>query len=137
MVRKSSGSNTRLYVALGIVAFAIIIGTIFGSSYREYFTNPSKELVYLYMESCGYCEKFTPIWDQMADNNKDTFTFNKYDLNTDARGKELADKYNVRSAPTIIMLPIPADLKEDDKLKYFYDGDRTEKKIIAWANSFQ
>ena len=75
---KKSGNNTRLYIVLGIIALAIIIGTVVGSSYRERFTNPSKEIVYLYMETCGHCKNFTPIWEQMAENNKDKFTFNKY-----------------------------------------------------------
>lgn len=133
---KKSGNNTRLYIVLGIIALAIIIGTVVGSSYRERFTNPSKEIVYLYMETCGHCKNFTPIWEQMVENNKDKFTFNKYDLNENTRGKELANKYNVTSAPTIMMLPIPENVNESEKQKYFYDGDRTEKKIIAWATSF-
>jgi len=123
MVRKSS-DNTRLFIIIGILAFAIIVGTIVRSSYRERFTNPSKELIYFYMESCGYCKDFTPIWDQMDNNNKDTFTFNKYDLNKD-EGKKLGDKYNITAAPTIMILP-------DEKI---YDGERNERDIIAWAKS--
>ena len=135
MVKKSS-NNTRLYIVLGILAFAIIIGTIAGSSYKELFTNPSKEIVYLYMETCGHCKTFTPVWDKIVANNKNNFTFNKYDLNNDARGKELADTYNVSSAPTIMMLPIPASATEQQKNKHFYEGDRSESAIMAWANSF-
>lgn len=135
MVKKSS-SNTRLYIILAILAFAIIVGTIAGSSYKELFTNPSKEIVYLYMDICSHCKDFTPVWDKMVANNKGRFTFNKYDLNKEDKGKELADKYNVTSAPTVMMLPIPADVTEQQKKKYFYNGDRTEKDIMAWAESF-
>lgn len=135
MVKKSS-DNTRLYIILGLLAFAIIVGTIVGSSYKELFTNPSKEIVYLYMETCGHCQSFTPVWDKIVKNNKDKFTFNKYDLNKDARGKELADTYNVTSAPTVMMLPISSNASETQMKKHFYEGDRTESAIMAWANSF-
>ena len=68
MVRKSSSSgidNTRLFVILGILAFAIIIGTIVGSSYREKFSN-EKTLVYIYMDECQHCKNFEPIWDKIV-----------------------------------------------------------------------
>lgn len=56
MVNKKSGSNTRLFIVLGILAVAIIFGSILGSKYMEKFTVRDKTLVYFYMKTCTYCK---------------------------------------------------------------------------------
>jgi thiol-disulfide isomerase/thioredoxin len=122
MVRKSSSGvdNTRLFVILGILAFAIIIGTIVGSSYKEKFTN-KKTLVYIYMDNCPHCKNFEPIWDKIVNKIKEDKTYSnlttkKLDINND----EIKD---VKSAPTIMILPS----------KKTYEDARDVNKILDWA----
>jgi len=76
MVRKSSSFDisTRFLVIIGILAFAIIVGTIVGSTYtsNEGFTGTmdNKTLVYLYMENCRFCKDFNNTWGQIENEAK-------------------------------------------------------------------
>lgn len=122
MVNKSSSGidNTRLFVILGILAFAIIIGTIVGSSYKEKFTN-QKTLVYIYMDNCPHCQNFEPIWNKIVNKVKEDKTYSnlttkKLNINND----EIKD---VNSAPTIMILPS----------KKTYEETRDVDKILNWA----
>ena len=51
---------------------------------------------------CGPCQAFKPTFEEVAEEQKDT-TFGKVDIDNEANG-ELAQKYGVRSVPTIIFL---------------------------------
>jgi len=135
MVKKSS-SNTRLYIILGILAFAIIIGTIASSSTIEMFAT-KKQIVYLYSDKCQHCASFEPVWKNMSKKKVNTGLFNFTKLHIDnGSGAELAKKYGITSVPTIMRLPIPMGTKKADIIKkYVYSGDRTEEKIITWAKS--
>jgi hypothetical protein len=131
----SSGSNTKLLIIIGIFAFAIIVGTLIGSSYmnRENFTNSDK-LVYLYMSQCGHCQNFTPIWNKMVDDiNKDTtnkykFITEKYNLVEDANGQQTAKENNIDYAPAILYISA-------NNTAVVYEGERSQEKILQWAVS--
>ena len=138
MVKKSS-SNTRLYIILGILAFAIIVGTIAASSNIEMFAT-KKEIVYLFSDTCQHCASFEPVWQKMSKNKgyRAVFNFKKLNINTKGSGggADLANKYGIASVPTIMKLPIPmGTTKANVKKRYVYGGERTEQKIINWAKS--
>ena len=144
MVRNNKSSSfkfsTRFFVVMGILIFAIIVGTIVRSSYKsnEGFTGtetqiipqPNKTLIYLYMETCGFCNEFNKIWNEIADDAKATNTFKtaKYDLNKTEEGKKLAIENKIDYAPALV-------LQEGDKT-YVYDKNTRDKGLIlSWVNS--
>ena len=125
MVSKKSGSNTRLFVVLGILAIAIIFGSILGSKYMEKFTVTDKTLVYFYMKSCHFCNDFEPEWTKIEKlvNNDNRYTglkLKKIDLQS-TEGKEYKE---ISGAPTLMVLPS----------KKIYSGTREANQILEWAD---
>lgn len=142
---KSSGSNTRLFIILGIIAFAIIIGTLIGSSFREKFTDDSGPnrvgLIFLSHPSCGHCIGFQSTWKDMMSNNKN-INFFKYDINdkiSDNSNTTYGDKYSailgqkIDGVPTIIL--VYNENNENKYRLYPSTNERSEKEIISWVRS--
>lgn len=132
MVRSSSSSsnNTRLYVIIGILAFAIIVGTVIGSSYasRELFAN-SKRLVYLYMDKCPFCTDFNAEWTQIesavkANPSRYDFTTQTYNLTSD-EGKRYANENKIEYAPAILFVGL--------KTSEFDGNTRRAAEILTWV----
>jgi len=57
-------------------------------------------LVYFYAEWCGVCKKFSPIVDQIAEENKSEVKVGKVDI---SRQGKLARKSNIESIPTLLL----------------------------------
>ncbi len=136
MVRNKSiingKDNTRLFIILGVLTFAIIVGVLVGSSYREKFTGESTNqigLLYFYMESCPHCNDFNNIWKDLSNKYSDIIKFYKIDLNGIDRetNKSNAEKYGVTSAPTIKLKIGTGDYITYDK------NQRTKEDIIKWV----
>jgi Thioredoxin len=135
MVRKSSSFDisTRFLVIIGILAFAIIVGTIVGSTYtsNEGFTGTmdNKTLVYLYMENCRFCKDFNNTWGQIENEAKQTKKFKtvKYDLNKTEEGKKIATENNISYAPALL-------LQMNDKTIVYNENTRNKDEIISWVN---
>jgi len=126
--------NSSILVVLGIFLFIIIVGVIIFGAYknREFFTNTPNKLVYLYMNSCGFCKEFTPIWEEMTtevNKNPTTYklTMEKYDLNDKGQGTKLSQENNVDYAPAVILIT-PAK-------NFLYEGERTKEAIYKWVSS--
>ncbi len=81
-----------------------------------------KELVYYYMNGCGHCKKFSPVWDQFASSYSGNLKIRKVERN-DA-GDEL-NQYQIQGFPTVLLLDGNGGKKE-------FQGDRT----IEGLNSF-
>jgi len=129
---RGSKDNTTLFIVIGIFAFAIIVGTIIGSSYNynERFTVNKNKLVYLYMEGCGHCKEFNSVWDNIknkVDNDKTKYPFSADKLDLAKEGSEYANKYNIEYAPAILFI------KEGSTNKNEYNGSRTVEKVLEWA----
>lgn len=125
MVKKSEG-NTRLYIVLGILAIAIILGSILGSKYMEKFTS-QKTLIYFYMTNCPHCINFESEWTRIQDIIKTESKYSglnvkKLNIQTDDEAKEYKD---VNGAPTIMLLPS----------KKIYNGEREAYKILDWTTN--
>jgi len=119
-----------LFLAIGIIIIAIIIGTLVYST-RENFSN-DKKLVYLYMTGCGACRNFEPEWtkiEQKINSNFELYQYKaeKYDLNKDDTGKKYAEQYNITYAPAILFL------SSSKLLGTYNEGDRSASLIINWA----
>ena len=128
---KSTSNNTQLYIILGILAFAIIIGTILGTSYgsRELFAN-SKRLVYLYMKNCPHCVAFNDEWNTIENTiktnpSKYDFTIEKYDLESE-NGKKYASENKIDYAPAILFVSL--------KTTEFDGNTRRANDILDWAS---
>ena len=78
-----------------------------------------KELVYFYMNGCGHCKKFSPIWDQFSSSYNGNVSLRKVER-ADA-GSEL-DTYGVKGFPTILLLDGNGGKKE-------FQGDRTVDEL--------
>lgn len=125
MVKKSSGINTRLFVVIGILAIAIILGSIFGSKYMEKFTT-EKTLVYFYMNNCPFCNDFESEWTKIeniveskAESIYSSLKLQKINLQS-SEGKDYKE---ISGAPTIMLLPS----------RTIYDGKREASAILDWA----
>ena len=125
MVKKSSGINTRLFVVIGILAIAIILGSIFGSKYMEKFTT-EKTLVYFYMNNCPFCNDFESEWTKIeniveskAESIYSSLKLQKINLQS-SEGKDYKE---ISGAPTIMLLPS----------RNIYDGKREASAILDWA----
>ena len=81
-----------------------------------------KELVYFYMDGCGHCKKFSPVWDQFSSSYSGNLNVRKVERN-DA-GDEL-NQYQIQGFPTVLLLDGNGGKKE-------FQGDRT----IQGLNSF-
>jgi thioredoxin 2 len=59
-----------------LLAFAVMYVYNIQKAAKETFENMGGEhsrtfkVVYMYMESCGYCKQFAPIWDEYTKENK-------------------------------------------------------------------
>jgi len=133
---ESSSSGFWILVILLII---LIIGAIMsGTFYKKYenFTNASKNytLQYYCMTNCGYCRDFeTNVWtgySEKVNNNPSNYYFDtiKYDIMEAGIGKELGDKYNITSTPTILLY------NKTSKMVSNYSGDRTEASLTKFAN---
>jgi len=129
MVRSSSNSSfsTRFFILIGILAFSIIIGTIIGSSYisKEKFTN-EKTLIYLYMDTCGFCKEFNSTWNKITESATDFKTV-KYNMNSD-EGKKLANDNNITYAPALL-------LQVNGKTIIYKENTRNINEILSWVNN--
>jgi len=127
------GDNTTLFIVIGIFLFAIIIGTVLGSSYnsKENFEGSNNKLVYLYMDGCGHCVSFNTVWENIKSKvegnpSKYNFTLEKNNLNS-GTGKEYAEKYQISYAPAILFLK--------GTTKTEFNGSRTVDEVLSWASS--
>jgi hypothetical protein len=133
MVKLVKTSYFNFYLVIGILAVAIIVGTLVGSSYNREFFGDDKKLVYLYMENCSACKGFNSTWTEIETKvrlNKDLYKFSveKHDLLESETGKKYANDFNITYAPAILFL-------SSSKLMGTYPADeqRTTDGIIKWA----
>lgn len=132
----SNNSNMRLYIILGILTFAIIVGVLVGSQYREKFTdNNSINLLYFYNENCGHCANFDKTWQLLSNNPKykDVISFSKYDVaeidkNTE---KTYGELYNIPYYPYIMLIKT---VNKKDTFVFDSNIERSQKNIIKWVN---
>ena len=128
--RGKEDSSSTIIVSIALILFIIIGGTIiYNSYYREKFTNHPNKLVYLYMESCGFCKEFNAVWEEMKKGDLDKYKINmeKFDLNNDEKGKELSGENKINYAPAIILIT--------PSKNYIYEGERTMLEIFKWVST--
>ena len=118
-----------LLVLFVILLIAMIYSILFGK--QEGFASSAsdissgKKLVMFYTTTCGHCKKMMPAWDKAAkDANSTAEKMVKVDSTTDT---SIAEKYNISSYPTILLL-------ESGKKVDVYDGGRTAADLTAYVS---
>lgn len=85
----------------------------------------SKELVYFYMNGCGHCKKFSPVWDEFSGMYNGNLKVRKVER-ADA-GDEL-EKYQIKGFPTVLLLDGNGGKKE-------FDGERTIQGLESFVKN--
>lgn len=135
-----SGARWLLTIPATILYFSslVIVGLFFGIGFKigsittqqvigKEGMSGNKELVLVYMNGCGHCEKMMPEWEKARKNNHSGIKMRKVEMNQ-KDGKNLCKRYNIQGFPTIILL------EKGKKVKY-YEGERNEVGLIKFLKS--
>ena len=126
-----------IYLALGLILLYVIVYYVLPSNglFKENFENAnvdsmnndnSTKLVYFYMNGCGHCKNFTPIWDQFCSANSSSIKTYKFEQ---AQVREQITEYNISGFPTILLLD-ENNAKIDE-----YSGERSVEALTSYVNS--
>lgn len=100
--------------------------SIENSKIRDKTKQNTSELVYLYMNGCGHCEKFTPEFEKFASKYKGSCKVSKYERG-DKNAKKYIEENDVKGFPTILLI-------NNDKVIEF-EGERTEVGLLEFIES--
>jgi thiol-disulfide isomerase/thioredoxin len=124
-----------LVFIITILLLYIIIKTMFfdNTSYinNELFSNNKNKykVEYYYMEKCGHCVNFKPVWDefeQYASSNN--IQIEKCDITKTTSQKPLL--FNINSTPTVVIT------QDDSVIVATFSGPRTINNLITFVNTF-
>lgn len=135
--KELNGARWLLTIPATMLYFStlVIIGLFFGIGFKlgsitaqeitgKEGLSGSKELILVYMNGCGHCEKMMPEWEKAHKKNQTGIKMRKVEMNQKG-GKELCERHNINGFPTIILLENGKKLKD-------YDGERNEGSIIEF-----
>lgn len=99
-----------VFVVISIIFIAILIYVFTRSRVEGYRPTTIKDpinrqrfmLYYFYHPSCGYCQQFNPVWDELSKKYHSS-NLRKIDA-TDSANENLTFYYNVTAYPTIILV---------------------------------
>ena len=125
-----------IYLALGLILLYVIVYYVLPSNglFKENFENAnvdsmnndnSTKLVYFYMNGCGHCNNFTPIWDQFCSANSSSIKTYKFEQ---AQVQEQISTYSISGFPTILLLD-ENNAKIDE-----YSGERSVEALTSYVN---
>jgi len=126
-----------IYLALALVLLYVIVYYVLPSNnlFKENFENAnvdsmnndnSTKLVYFYMNGCGHCKNFTPIWDEFCSANSSSIKTYKFEQ---SQVQEQITSYSISGFPTILLLD-ENNAKIDE-----YNGQRTVEALTSYVNS--
>jgi thiol-disulfide isomerase/thioredoxin len=130
-MKKSRYSLIYAFVGTLLIAAVIIAILLFSSPSKPFegFTNNSYSVEYFMMQSCPHCKSFESTWEgfqQAIQKEGIPVQLQKNDIT--ASGEARANKFNVRSAPTIL-------ITKDDKIVKEYDGPREISAMLSFIKS--
>ena len=133
---KSSSSSNVMWVIIGLLVVAILLMVFMGNrKFFETFANGEMPVLqYFYMDTCVHCNNFTrDVWNDFeaeVNSNPEKYgcSVAKYNLADQGKGSELSEKYNINSAPTLILL------MPDGTTWTEYKGDRSKADLIRFIN---
>jgi|UniRef100_A0A6C0CD13 thiol-disulfide isomerase/thioredoxin len=126
-----------IYLAIVLVLLYVIVYYVLPSNnlFKENFENTnvdsmnndnSTKLVYFYMNGCGHCNNFTPIWDEFCSANSSSIKTYKFEQ---SQVQEQIASYSISGFPTILLLD-ENNAKIDE-----YSGQRTVEALTSYVNS--
>ena len=80
-----------------------LLTPVIAGEYEDALATKKNVVLYLYTQKCGYCVKFSPIFDKMSKLYDKRFTFVKIDANTHY-GYSIFKKYHGRYVPYVIII---------------------------------
>lgn len=89
-------------------------------AFIDTFTEAS-DIVYIYSENCGWCDRFNPVWQDFSERYKGSLRIVK----VESKQPE-ARKYKVTGYPTVMVV------KGGDETSLF-KGDRTVENLMKFA----
>lgn len=133
---KSSSSSNVMWIIIGLLVVAILLMVFMGNrKFFETFANGGTPVLqYFYMDTCIHCNNFTrDVWNDFeteVNSNPEKYgcSVAKYNLSDQGKGSELSEKYNINSAPTLILL------MPDGTTWTEYKGDRSKADLIRFIN---
>jgi thiol-disulfide isomerase/thioredoxin len=114
-----------------ITILCVLIGLIMWYLYSKKKINiptlfkPHKKLIFYYTDSCGFCNRFKPVWEKIEENQKILkIDVNKVDCN---KYSDIADSAGITEYPTLHL--------HTGELKVKYDGDFTYEDVVKFVSN--
>ena len=107
VAKKIVENHTMKYVLIGVLI--VLLGFAIAYIYNIQHANSEKfeskyNVVYLYSETCPYCVKFTPVFDEWALQNVDSINVQSTKFSkASAEGSVYIQKYQISGFPTVII----------------------------------
>ena len=81
------------------------------------------EIVYIYSDGCGWCDRFNPVWQDFADRYSGPVTVRKVEAKSDD-----AKTYIVSGYPTVLLM-------QNGAQKAVFSDDRTVENLMKFAQT--
>ena len=118
------GVITKLFRKPSLFLKCVIWNVLFGSiiclskkifSSVEGFSINAVKVNYYYMDGCGHCETFSPIWDEFTSSYKGPLQFQKINMKD---AEDDLKKYEIDGFPTVVLIDETGNYEH-------YQGERT------------
>lgn len=83
------------------------------------------KMVYLYSSSCGWCDRFNPVWQDFAERYTGSLELSKIEAQDPASAA-----YDVSGYPTVI-------IERDGSVVATFEGDRTVETLLKFAKAHE
>jgi thiol-disulfide isomerase/thioredoxin len=115
-----------LMINMVLLLFIIIgIGYLYNRKSFEPFSTPEK-LIYFYMNECGHCQRFNPIWSDFVKKYQGNVQLIKVERK---QAKKELKVYKVEGFPTVVLV--------DDEGKHkTYNGPRNVNGLMKFVNNY-
>lgn len=127
-------SRTAACVLLLSVAFALVaakiekedgVAVLTGDNWDDFVSKENLVLVEFYAPWCGHCKRLAPDYAAAAKKLEGKVPLGKVDATEDGN-KELAEKFNVRGYPTLVVI------SDGGKVSAEYEGGRSVDEIVSY-----
>lgn len=90
------------------------------------------QFILFYMNGCGYCVMFEPIWNELKNNHGNKYDFIKCESDNLNSSKEAQD---IKAQLNIDITGFPSIFCKVDNKYYKYEGNRTEEDLLNFVES--
>lgn len=109
------------------LTLVILVGILYFFFRKVEFFESKPTVTYYYLPSCGWCQKFSPVWDEFENSvKKDNVPVVTRKVNANEAGEEV-DKYGIQGFPHVQMV-------KNDTATVFED-DRSVASLMKFVQS--